>query len=238
MKPFIKFLKDNLGILFILAGLVFFVFALLHTLPIGQLQGREIAINWGVISTVVSLIILGLFIIFVSVLKNNVIFRRLLYSFSKHAHMSTNDTRVKELEERLNSLGVNPNLNLTEKSLGKVLEILEISQHLVQRENLMYKPKTYNQNVALILYNLGAALRDIHKYEEALKFYQASLKIRKELALDGYHVYEKYVADTINNIAITLCKLKRYDAALHAYQKSYKLYRKLSMDNPAIYDQW
>jgi CHAT domain-containing protein len=98
------------------------------------------------------------------------------------------------------------------------------------------QPQVYAPDVAMTLTNLGVALSDLRRLEEAVAAYEEALGIHRQLAAAQPAVYAPDLATTLTNLGNALQELRRYEAALAAYEEALAIRRRLAQQQPQVYE--
>lgn len=224
LKKCIGILLNYIGLISIIAGVILIISP--ELIGLEQISSFD-NINWGIISIIVG------FIIFI-ILRNNITYKKIIPEVARISDSTSQ--LIQKISSNQSEYSFPLALDIhTKKSLDKVREICK---SLLQAEAHMYIPHTKTRDVALILYNLGTALRKMKRYDEALQFYKESLAIHKRLTQWASHYHDKYFADTLNDIGITLCKMRRTHEALTHYKEAEKIYHNLALMYPHFYTQY
>ncbi len=85
---------------------------------------------------------------------------------------------------------------------------------------------------ARLLNNLGNALSDLGRREEALAATKEAVEIRRELARKNPDAFLPYLAGSLNNLGSDLSDLGRREEALAATEEAVEKYRQLARKNP------
>jgi CHAT domain-containing protein len=99
------------------------------------------------------------------------------------------------------------------------------------REN----PGAYRGGLAMALNNLGIALGDLGRYEEALEAHREAVELFRALARENPGAYRGGLARALNGLGVALRNLGRYEEALGAFQEAVGHYRALARENPGAY---
>ncbi len=93
-----------------------------------------------------------------------------------------------------------------------------------------------DEEKALWLNNLGAALGALGRREEALKAAQEAVEVYRRLAQANPQAFEPNLAASLNNLANILAGLGRRGEALEAAQEAVEVYRRLAQANPQAFE--
>jgi tetratricopeptide (TPR) repeat protein len=103
--------------------------------------------------------------------------------------------------------------------LGDLLLKLGQAEKALQVYEILEKQPTTEIEKARVYHKIGWAKYDLGKYEEALKFYEKSLKIRQQSLLPNH----PDLAKSYNNIGLVYYNMGEYPKALSYYEKAFEI---------------
>ena len=110
---------------------------------------------------------------------------------------------------------------------GYVDQNLQFSQQCLKIQE--QHSKIPHPAVATSLNNLGVALRDLGKYDQAVEYHKHSLEMQKQIYGDKLH---PDVADSLNNLGRALQALGEYDQAIKYHERSLEMRKQIYGDRP------
>lgn len=88
---------------------------------------------------------------------------------------------------------------------------------------------------AKLLYDYAFFLQKLNRHKEALKYYEESIEIGKQLIVSNSPKYRRNLAQTLNNLAILYKDCNDFEKAEQEYLNSLEIIQMLSKENPNAY---
>ena len=149
---------------------------------------------------------------------------------SAYYYYNNAEKLYKKLNDKFNTAKVLYGIAVIQKNEKDFIGSEVTSIEAISLLESLERSNSVNQYISYIYNNLGIVFDELERYDESVKYYNKSLKLKRSLKGD----FKNSIDNTLNNLAESHKRAGQYDLAIGYYKELLKI-EDLINDRPAIY---